>query len=1096
MAKWSDLKAAIANIIKTNGNQEITGAVLQNVLNNIISNVGENASFVGVATPSTNPGTPDGNVFYFASEAGIYSNFGGLELEKGLSVIIYNGSKWAAISLDVGSKDDYINILNIISANNIALKYDSENVQLYPILSVDGLYNFTDSAIDTQGTYPTNYHALYYDVSGFDYLTIIGTVTGSVSTTSDKRPSISIVYKDKPLYYLNASNSDIETTIDLSKVSDKKGMVAIVNGVKAKDVIVKGKSIGFITKAENARLSTMKFLKGCNETIKEDKIEAGRWDYTNNILQTSSASVSTNNVYHFNNIAFYDRLIVNGAADGLRYTNSSAIVPSLSLYDGDSKVDYKQITTTDDAEIDLTPYKAHLNLRAIILCAKANTITLKGISTGIANSIDDIDERVSNSTNSIDSINVRINGVDENIFPELFNNLLNGWWIIDTDHPNGHLVNYSSTQRSKCTDKIDITYYESVTLKGLFNGVPLSNTTRQYEACAIYGDGNYIGHIRNISTEASNIFLSDYSQYSKVEIVLNIKLNTSLDGPEFDDNTVRVYSTGITNSIDDIDERVSNSTNSIDSINVRINGVDENIFPELFNNLLNGWWIIDTDHPNGHLVNYSSTQRSKCTDKIDITYYESVTLKGLFNGVPLSNTTRQYEACAIYGDGNYIGHIRNISTEASNIFLSDYSQYSKVEIVLNIKLNTSLDGPEFNDNIVRVYSTGITKEAVTKRLVICGDSLCGNTSGLLVKEFNSILSAQGYDPIIARNMGGENIIGNLTRAGGLGIRVKSPFTIPASGSVECALESQWILASGGYAQTPYNSLPNGGTKVTICGILGTLEKASTNAVGVAFYTSEQAFISSLSDNGTYDIPSNAAYYRFTINNPQTGEAHITINDSAVDITEQAILSGYVNNSGAYVSSNSYKCSDYISILQGTIYIDSLATSTGYKFTRNESGESVKVGVGEVFFDNAFYDDRDYPHIWFTGQNGGYTDEQEWAQMVKAAAYNFNDKYIVCSTALTKTTDELVRVANILFNGRYLNLRAYTQGQAVYDGQALGIIEGQYTASDYETLFWPGSDKVHQNNLLSYIWAAKMWNTLLELGYVEGERIETGDYYLP
>lgn len=932
MAYWTTLKAAIADVIKTNGNQEITGAVLKNTLNSIVNAVGENATFVGVAIPTTNPGAPDGPVFYFASEAGIYSNFGGLKLEKGLSVIIYNGSKWAAISLDVGSKDDYINILNIISANNIALKYDSENVQLYPILSVDGLYNFTDNAIDTQGTYPTSYHALYYDVSGFDYLTIIGTVTGSVSTASDKRPSISIVYKDKPLYYLNASNSDIETTINLSKVSDKKGMVAIVNGVKAKDVIVKGKSIGFITKAENARLSTIKFLKGCNETIKEDKIEAGRWDYTNNILQTSSNAVSTNKVYHFNDIASYNRLIVNGAANGTSYTNSSAIVPSLSLYDGDSKVDHKQITTTDDAEIDLTPYKAHLNLRAIILCAKANTITLKGISTGI------------------------------------------------------------------------------------------------------------------------------------------------------------------TNSIDDIDERVSNNTNSIDSINVRINGTDENIFSKLFANLLNGWWRIDTNHPNGFLYGYNSAQRTKCTDKIDITAYESVTLKGLFNGIPLSTQTYQSEACSIYGDGEYIGHIRNITTEASNIFLSDYSQYSKVEIVLNIKLNESLDGPEYDDNVVRVYSTGITKEAITKRLVICGDSLTGSTSGLLVKEFNSILAAQGYDPIISRNMGGENIIGNLTRAGGLGIRVKAPFTIPTSGSVECALESQWILASGGYAQTPYNSLPNGGTKVTICGILGTLEKASTNAVGIAFYTSEQVFISSLSNNGTYNIPSNAAYYRFTINNPQTGEAHITINDSAVDITEQAILSGYVNNSGAYVSSNSYKCSDYISILQGTIYIDSLATSTGYKFTRNESGESVKVGVGEVFFDNAFYDDRDYPHIWFTGQNGGYTNEQEWVQMVKAAAYNFNDKYIVCSTALTRTTDELVRVANILFNGRYLNLRAYTQGQAVYDGQRMGLIDSQYNAGDYEKLFWPGSDKIHQNNLLSYIWAVKMWNTLLDFGFVKGTRIDIGDYY--
>jgi hypothetical protein len=932
---WSTLKDAINKVIKTNGNQQITGQVLQTVLNNIVSSVGENATFAGIATPATNPGAPDGPVFYFASEAGTYSNFGGLKLEKGLSAIIYKGSsKWAAISLDVGSKDDYINILNIISANNIALKYNSENVQLYPILSVNGLYNFTHNAIDTQGTYPTNYQALYYDVSGFDYLTIIGTVTGSVSTASDKRPSISIVYKDKPLYSLNASNSDIETTVDLSKVSDKKGMVAIVNGVKAKSVIVKGKSIGFITKAENARLSTMKFLKGCNETIKEDKIEAGRWDYTNNSLQASSGAVSTNNVYHFNNIASYDKLIVNGAANGVNYTNSSTIVPSLSLYDGDSKVDYKQITTTDNAEIDLTPYKTHLNLRAIILCAKANTITLKGISTGIAN------------------------------------------------------------------------------------------------------------------------------------------------------------------GIDNINKKVSKNTNSIDSINVRINGTNENIFSKLFANLLNGWWKIDTDHPNGFLNRYNSEQRTKCTDKIDITAYESVTLKGLFNGTPLSGQTYQYEACSIYGDGKYVGHIRNITTEASNIFLSDYSQYSKVEIVLNIKLNKSLDGPEYGDSVVRVYSAGINKKAITKRLVICGDSLTGNTSGLLVKEFNSILAAQGYDPIIPRSMGGEKIIGNLTRAGGLGIRVKAPFTIPAKGSVECALESQWILASGGYAQTPYNSLPNGGTKVTICGILGTLENASTNAVGIAFYTSKRTFISSLSVNGTYDIPSNAAYYRFTINNPQTGEAHITINDSAVDITKQAALSGYVNNSGTYVSSDSYKCSDFISIQQGKIYIDSLATSTGYKFTRNESGKSVKVGVGEVFFDNAFHDDRDYPHIWFTGQNGGYTNEQEWAQMVKAAAYNFNDKYIVCSTALIKTTDELVRVANIFFNGRYLNLRAYTQGQAVYDGQRMGLIDSQHNAGDYESLFWPGSDKVHQNNLLSYIWAVKMWNTLLDLGFVEGTRIDTGDYYKP
>lgn len=87
---WSNLKAAIAQIIKTNGNQEITGQLLQNVLNNIVSSVGENFSFAGIATPSTSPGTPDGNVFYLAFKNGEYPNFSGIALKNAGLYIIYN----------------------------------------------------------------------------------------------------------------------------------------------------------------------------------------------------------------------------------------------------------------------------------------------------------------------------------------------------------------------------------------------------------------------------------------------------------------------------------------------------------------------------------------------------------------------------------------------------------------------------------------------------------------------------------------------------------------------------------------------------------------------------------------------------------------------------------------------------------------------------------------------------------------------------------------------------------------------------------------------------------------------------------------------
>ena len=94
MANWSDLKAAVASIVKTNGNKEITGQLLQNVLNNIISNVGLNSSFAGIATPETNPGTPDGNVFYLATTAGTYSNFSGIVINTGEAVILEWKGSW------------------------------------------------------------------------------------------------------------------------------------------------------------------------------------------------------------------------------------------------------------------------------------------------------------------------------------------------------------------------------------------------------------------------------------------------------------------------------------------------------------------------------------------------------------------------------------------------------------------------------------------------------------------------------------------------------------------------------------------------------------------------------------------------------------------------------------------------------------------------------------------------------------------------------------------------------------------------------------------------------------------------------------------
>ena len=112
MANWTTLKEAIANAIKTNGNQEITGQILQNTLNNIVNAVGENATFAGIATTATSPGTPDGPVFYIASTAGDYPNFGGINLAVGeIAVLHFSNGSWTKRFTNAVSKSRFLSSL-------------------------------------------------------------------------------------------------------------------------------------------------------------------------------------------------------------------------------------------------------------------------------------------------------------------------------------------------------------------------------------------------------------------------------------------------------------------------------------------------------------------------------------------------------------------------------------------------------------------------------------------------------------------------------------------------------------------------------------------------------------------------------------------------------------------------------------------------------------------------------------------------------------------------------------------------------------------------------------------------------------------------
>ena len=94
MANYENLKSAIQQVLKTNGKNAITGALLQQSLLTMVNSLGAGYQFIGVATPTTNPGTPDKRVFYIASTAGTYSNFGGLGVTEDEVVVLTWDSSW------------------------------------------------------------------------------------------------------------------------------------------------------------------------------------------------------------------------------------------------------------------------------------------------------------------------------------------------------------------------------------------------------------------------------------------------------------------------------------------------------------------------------------------------------------------------------------------------------------------------------------------------------------------------------------------------------------------------------------------------------------------------------------------------------------------------------------------------------------------------------------------------------------------------------------------------------------------------------------------------------------------------------------------
>lgn len=123
MANWTQLTADIHERIRDNTTGEITGDVLQYVLDSMVTALGATSGFKGVAlTTTTSPGALDGTAFYLASDSGVYSGFGITIARKGIYVFEHQNGTWTSKTLyvveDVSIQPYLNNTLNISLSDN------------------------------------------------------------------------------------------------------------------------------------------------------------------------------------------------------------------------------------------------------------------------------------------------------------------------------------------------------------------------------------------------------------------------------------------------------------------------------------------------------------------------------------------------------------------------------------------------------------------------------------------------------------------------------------------------------------------------------------------------------------------------------------------------------------------------------------------------------------------------------------------------------------------------------------------------------------------------------------------------------------------
>lgn len=157
MSNYSELEAYVATYIKENGNNEITGDILQDVLLEITNKLAS-YRFVGVITPSL-PFLYDDdiNIWGIATTNGTYTNYGNLVVEDEFAIISYDGTfiKHTVFTASF--------ITSLVEHNDLSGR---DEVDSHPISSITDLQTTLDAKVNGPASSINNSIPVFDGVTG------------------------------------------------------------------------------------------------------------------------------------------------------------------------------------------------------------------------------------------------------------------------------------------------------------------------------------------------------------------------------------------------------------------------------------------------------------------------------------------------------------------------------------------------------------------------------------------------------------------------------------------------------------------------------------------------------------------------------------------------------------------------------------------------------------------------------------------------------------------------------------------------------------------------------------------------------------------